>query len=197
MLRASILWISAALGAGCVTTCPVTGPGDLTGFAKPAPPAPYRLQAGDLLKVEVWQNEALSRTVRIRPDGMLSLPNLGDVAAAGVTVQQLQKQLVDALKVYLPDPLVTISVENWTPLEVYVLGAVRRPDAYPVASNPRLLAALARAGGVQPGAAGCAVVLRQEADRTLRRVIDLEALRRGDRPADDLKLRSGDVVTVH
>ena len=188
----------AVLGIGCATvTCPVQGPGDLEGFAAPPRVTAYRLQPGDLLKIDVWQNEALSRTVRVRPDGQLSLPNLGDVAAAGATIPELQSQLVDALKVYLPDPLVTISVERWTPIEVYVLGEVRRPNAYPVATTRKLLAALARAGGVNPGAAGCAVVLRQGPERQLRRVIDLDALRRGERPQDDLALQPGDVVTVH
>ena len=194
MRWAAILLLS--LATGCATTCPIAGPGDLRGFEVP-PPAPYRLQAGDVLKVEVWQNEALSRTIRIRPDGKISLPNLGDVVAAGATVPKLQSQLVDALKVYLPDPLVTISVEQWSPVEVYVLGAVRRPDAYPITNTRNLLAALARAGGVAPGAAGCAVVMRKGPDRVLRRVVDLDALRRGERPSDDLTLKSGDVVTVH
>ncbi|MEM7678375.1 MAG: polysaccharide biosynthesis/export family protein [Myxococcota bacterium] len=183
-------------GVGCATTCPVVGPGDVSEF-EVAPPVDYRLQSGDVLRVEVWQNKALSRTVRIRPDGKMSLPNLGDVVAAGATVAELSSSLVDALKVYLPDPLVTIAVEEWVPIEVYVLGEVRRPDAYPVSSTRRLLAAVARAGGVQPGAAGCAVVLRRTESKVLRRVVDLNALGRGEVPADDLPLRSGDVVTVH
>ncbi|MEL7367296.1 MAG: polysaccharide biosynthesis/export family protein [Myxococcota bacterium] len=183
-------------GIGCATTCPVTGPGDVSAF-NVAPPVEYRLQPGDVLRVEVWQNKALSRTVRIRPDGKMSLPNLGDVVAAGATVAELSRSLVDALKVYLPDPLVTIAVEEWVPIEVYVLGEVRRPDAYPVATTPRLLAAVARAGGVRPGAAGCAVVLRRANSKVLRRVVDLQALGRGEQSADDLPLRSGDVVTVH
>ncbi len=188
--------LMSPLATACATTCPVAEPGDLSGFDVPAP-TPYRLQAGDVLKIDVWQNEALSRTIRVRPDGKLSVPNLGDVQAAGATVPELQGQLVDALKVYLPDPLVTVSVEQWTPVEIYVLGAVRRPDAYPVTRTRSLLVALARAGGVAPDAAGCAVVLRQGTDRVLRRVVDLGALRRGDRPADDVVLKPGDVVTVH
>lgn len=202
-MRSSLLPLVAGVAglglvaAGCATACPVIGPGDLSGFDGFAPAA-YRLQPGDVLRIDVWQNEALSRVVRIRPDGQLSLPNLGEVAAAGATVPELSKQLVDALKVYLPDPLVTISVERWMPIEIYILGAVRRPDAYSVLTAQRLLPAVARAGGTTPGAARCAVVLRRAEGRTLRRVVDLDTLSRGQSgQTDDVLLRSGDIVTVY
>ncbi len=196
MGRLAVL-IIALLAVRCATaTCPVVGPGDLSGF-ETSPPGPYRIQAGDQLKIDVWQNESLSRAVRVRPDGQLSLPNLGEVPAAGFTVPELSKRLIDALKAYLPDPLVTISVEEWGPAEVFVLGKVQRPDAYPVARSQRVLNAIALAGGVRPGAAGCAVVMRQTDDRVLRRVVDLDALSRGEGSTNDVTLRAGDVITVH
>ena len=64
------------------------------------------------MKIEVWQNQDLSRLVTIRPDGKFSLPLIGDVQAEGLTPERLEAQLEQALADFIQNPDVTVSVQQ-------------------------------------------------------------------------------------
>src|SRR6266540_6736172 len=83
---------------------PVPGPA--------APSAEYLIGPEDLLYIGVWKNEALSRQVPVRPDGMISLPLLNDVRAAGLTPMQLRDELIRRLSEYMPTPEVSVIVQE-------------------------------------------------------------------------------------
>ena len=72
----------------------------------------YEIGAQDILKIEVWQNQDLSRLVTIRPDGKFSLPLIGDVQAEGLTPERLEAQLEQALADFIQNPDVTVSVQQ-------------------------------------------------------------------------------------
>jgi polysaccharide biosynthesis/export protein len=77
--------------------------------------APYRIGVGDALEVVVWKNADVSRRVWVRPDGRFTLPLIGEVAAEGVTTDELAKEIATKLKEYLTDPVVTVILETINP----------------------------------------------------------------------------------
>ena len=101
----------------------------------------------DVLDVVVWRNQDLSRTVVVRPDGMISIPLIGDVEAKGVTANQLAERLAARLKDFKESPSVTVSVKEINSYNVYVLGEVTKPGKYQLKSHTTVLQAIAMAGG--------------------------------------------------
>ncbi len=76
------------------------------------PVQPYRIGPEDTLHISVWKNEAMSRTVPVRPDGMVSLPLVNDVQAAGLTPMELRDLLTKKLAEYIPNPEVSVIVTD-------------------------------------------------------------------------------------
>lgn len=109
--------------------------------------ADYRLTAGDKLRVEVYREPQLSQSVEVRPDGKITLPLVGDIAAAGVTATQLSATLTDRFKEYVTTPVVTVIVAEAAPPTVYVMGEVRTPGSQVLRGQLTVLQALAVAGG--------------------------------------------------
>ncbi len=108
----------------------------------------YRLAAGDKLRIEVYKDAQLSQSLQVRPDGKITLPLVGDVAAAGRTSVELRDAIGDALKDYITNPVVTVIVVEATPQVVYVTGEVTKPGALPLLTGRMsVLQALAMAGG--------------------------------------------------
>jgi polysaccharide export outer membrane protein len=123
--------------------------------AKPAAPvaaraaasADYRLAAGDKLRIEVYKDAQLSQSLQVRPDGKITLPLVGDVAAAGRTSMELRDDISNSLKEYITNPVVTVIVVETTPQVVYVTGEVTKPGPVPISGQLSVLQALAMAGG--------------------------------------------------
>jgi protein involved in polysaccharide export with SLBB domain len=131
----------------------------------------YVLYPGDQVEVLVWRNAEVSRSATIRPDGLISLPLLQDVQAAGLTPRELAQNLTKAFSNRLLNPEVTVLPTQVRPATVYVLGDVKGPGAFPARNAVTAAQAIALAGGV----------LRTggEADATLIRLNDegyLEAI---------------------
>ena len=120
-----------------------------SGADRPPRRADYRLVAGDKLRIEVYKDAQLSQSLQIRPDGKITLPLVGDVAAAGRTPIELRDAIAGSLKEYITNPVVTVIVVEATPAAgVYVTGEVNKPGALTLTSGPMsVLQALAMAGG--------------------------------------------------
>lgn len=157
----------------------------------------YRLQPGDLVTVSVWKEQDLQREVLVRPDGALSFPLAGEVDVDGKTVEELRVSLVERLKRYVPDPVVTVAVKAIGGNRVYVIGKVLRPGEYPFSSPIDVMQALSLAGGATSFAqVNDIVILRREnsAQRALPfRYGDVE---RGKNLQQNFLLQSGDTVVV-
>jgi polysaccharide biosynthesis/export protein len=153
----------------------------------------------DLLDVTVFEAPELSRVVRVADDGMISLPLLGPIQAAGRTPRVLQLALQDTLRLtYMRDPRVTVEVKETAAQPIYVVGEVNQPGAFLPSGQDRLtvLRAVAVARGVRPTAAqGRAIVFRPRVagDPTQIRV-NLDDVVRGKAP--DLVLLPNDVLYV-
>ena len=107
----------------------------------------YRLVAGDKLRIEVYKDDKLSQSLQVRPDGKITLPLVGDIAAAGRTSSQLRDDIAASLKEYNTNPIVTVIVVETVPPLIYVMGEVNAAGPQPLKGEMTVLQALAAAGG--------------------------------------------------
>ena len=106
----------------------------------------YRLGSGDIVRVTVFGHEDLSGEFEVGASGGIPIPLVGEVAAAGLTVQELQGAITQALQPdYLKNPRVGVDVLNYRPF--YIIGEVKTPGSYPYVSGMRVVNAVALAGG--------------------------------------------------
>jgi polysaccharide export outer membrane protein len=112
-------------------------------------PDDYALQPGDKLRIEVYKDAQLSQSVQVRPDGKITLPLIGDIAAMGLTPIALRDRVATALKDYVNNPVVTVIVVEGTSPTAYVVGEVNRPGPVTLQPNMTVLQALAIAGGLK------------------------------------------------
>jgi polysaccharide export outer membrane protein len=168
------------------------------GTPDPAQPSEefYVIGPGDTLNVNVWKEPTLSGTVKVRPDGFITLPLINEVQVSGFSTSKLRKILEDKFKEYTTDPFVTIRVEGISSSEVFLVGQVGKPGAFPLSGNETLLQLLTRAGGLGVFADRSNIrVVRREADRVTEYTVDYDAILRGDL-RQDILLRPGDRIIV-
>ena len=133
--------------------------------AASAPPvraaAGYKVGTRDVLKVVVWSQQDLSGAFTVGATGTVSFPLVGDIPAAGRSVDEIEADLRAKLADgYLTNPQVSIEVAEFNSQRVYVVGEVRQPGAVPVTGAMSLVEALAKAGSLTDNAGGDLVVLR-------------------------------------
>ena len=183
---------------------PVSGVGQ---ESSQIPSTGHTLGPGDVLRVTVYDNPDVSQEVTIGPDGSFSYPLIGRVEAAGLPVQQLETLLAKRFSEgYLVSPQVGVTVTQHKSQQIYVMGAVRTPGAYPLQRQTTLLEMLSAAGGPTPEAGSEVIVTRGSdtsgpaktsaaaAGQPLMRV-QLEQLLAGGVP-QRLSLQDGDVIYV-
>ncbi len=106
----------------------------------------YRMGSGDKIRVITFGEEALTGEFSIGGSGMVSLPLIGEVKAAGLSVPEFQSQVEAKLKEgYLKEPRVSVEVLNYRPF--YILGEVEKPDTYPYTNGLTVVNVVATAGG--------------------------------------------------
>ena len=157
----------------------------------------YRIQPGDVLEISVWKEESLLREVLVRPDGGLSFPLVGNIQAAGKSVEALQAEVAEHLTKYIPDPVVTVSIRQLSGNKVYVIGKVARPGEFVANRYMDVVQALSVAGGMTPYAASNKVKVLRRENGVLKsipfRYGDIE---KGKDLDQNIILQSGDVVLV-
>lgn len=112
-----------------------------------ADPGNYLIGPEDVLSIVVWKNEALTRTIPVRPDGSISMPLLHDVKAAGLTPTQLRDSISKKLSEFIPSPEVSVIVTDVRSFKVSVMGEVSKPGRYELKSQTSVLDIVAAAGG--------------------------------------------------
>jgi len=130
----------------------------------------FRIGPEDTLQISVWKNEAMSRTVPVRPDGMVSLPLVNDVEAAGLTPMELRDLLTKKLGEYIPNPEVSVTLTEVRSFKVSVIGEVARPARYELRAATTVLDALAMAGGFTQFASRQRIVVLRGDGKSMRRV---------------------------
>src|SRR5271155_4828013 len=112
-------------------------------------PADYQIGPGDTLRVYVFQNEDLSATIPVRPDGKISTPLVEDMVAVGKTPSQLARDIEKSLAVYIKSPkvsvVVTVALSIYS--QVKIIGQVKTPESLPYREGMTVLDAVLAAGG--------------------------------------------------
>ncbi len=153
----------------------------------------------DVLGVLVWREPDLSGDVTVRPDGMITLPLLRDLKAAGLTAPELadliQKELAE--REFVADASVTVVVRQMNSRKAYITGEVAKPGAYPLTSTMTVMQLIAVAGGLNEFADGSKIsIMRLEAGRTRALRFDYKNVANGTKVAQNIVLKPGDTVVV-
>jgi len=166
-------------------------------------PAGFLLGPEDELEITVWKNLELSRITAIRPDGLISMPLIGDIQAAGLTADVLAQRITERLKQYFATtPSVSVSVKTINSYSVFVLGEVTKPGKYQLKSYITVLQAISTAGGFTDYAKRNKlqiVRVTENSDRTRREVripLRYDDLVTGRGEPGNIVLHPGDTVLV-
>jgi polysaccharide export outer membrane protein len=168
-------------------------------WAQSAPANEYRLGAGDVVRISVYQSPDLTLEARIGEAGTVSYPLLGSVQIGGLTVALAEKTIADGLLKgnFLKQPQVSIQVVQVRGNQVSVLGQVNRPGRFPIeVADLRLSDLLATAGGIAPTGADTLTLVGRRNGQAFRKEVDLPGLFRGERRDDDVLIQNGDVLYV-
>ena len=162
----------------------------------------YLIGPGDSLEISVWNEPELSRTVTVRPDGRLTVPLVEDLAASGLTPQELARAIEERLGAYLNNPQVTITITVTGPIgmpdqRVRVLGEVVRPASLLYRAGMTLLDAITEIGGLDPFADGnAAKIIRRTAQGQEEIALRLDDLVRDGDGSANLALAPGDIIVI-
>jgi polysaccharide export outer membrane protein len=182
ILRTSLIRKCVAITAyGLVVTimisCAQTGP-QITHLPVDMPSSSeddYLIGSEDTIEVLVWKNADLSRVVSVRPDGKVSLPLIGDVQAAGMTVMHLNTEITEKLKKYYKEPpQVSVILQQVNSYSIYVLGEVKSPGKYLVKSGTTFLQAITLAGGFTEFASKNKVMVRRRSNDNSEKIISIK-----------------------
>ncbi|KRG68947.1 XrtA/PEP-CTERM system exopolysaccharide export protein [Pseudoxanthomonas dokdonensis] len=195
-------WLAFGLAlalAGCASTA--TDSGATPPAVAPTLTSDYHIGVDDIVQVSVWRNPELGITVPVRPDGMISVPLIGDVAAGGHTPEEVAKDIQEKLATYVRDPQVAVILTDLRSHEylsrVRVTGAVRQPVSIPYRPGMTVLDAVLAAGGITEFAApDRSNLYRKSQDQTQSYEVRLDRiLNKGDLDTN-FTVAPGDVITV-
>ena len=179
------------------------GPNQHSGTTYPPGPPPKEivLGVGDVLEINVWEQKDLASETTIRPDGTITMPLVGDLAAKGKTPSQLKDDVKKALDKYLKLPAgneVTVKVKTFNSYKFTVNGEVSRPGVYMNPDYVRVADAIALAGGPTRFAKRSDIkVLRTDAKgNQLEYPIDFDLVASGKRPDMNFWILANDVIYV-
>ena len=159
-------------------------------------PAVYRLGPMDVVAVDVFREQDLTRDVRVEENGEISLPLVGRVVASGKTTAELERDIAARLQAaMLENPSVSVRVKEYLSQRVTVEGAVSQPGVYPLTSRTSLLQMIATAHGLDEMAnPGACVVFRVVDGQRYAAAFDIRQIRAGRMV--DPELLGGDTVVV-
>jgi polysaccharide export outer membrane protein len=189
MNRIGPVSIAALLFAFAFTACGGTGG---------PPPGPqmmaYRVGPPDQLRITILPEPLIEREATVRPDGMISVDLLGDVAAAGRTTEEIAEDIQNRITRFKRDARVTVALYAALSSEITVLGEVGRPSTFPLSRQTRVVEALGTVGGTGVYAATSRLRLIRTAEgKTQVYTINLSAIQKGDLRTNYL-LQGGDLI---
>ena len=177
----------------------------------PAPAPQYALGPGDQVAIHVVDMDEISdKPYRIDPSGFIDLPLVGRVEVSGLTTEQLKATLATKLARYISAPKISVNlVENQT-RTVSVLGSVNSPGMRSLQGPRHLVDVLSEAGGTRPDAGAHLVITRElrwgalpltgahadSSNRFTTASLPLREVLAGSRPADNILVEPGDVISV-
>lgn len=155
----------------------------------------YRIGVEDSLFVSVWKEPDLSSQVVVRPDGIVTLPLVGDLYVVGLTTEQLQNLLMEKLKPFVNEPQVNVIVKEIKSRKVFLAGQAGHPSSYPINGRLTVMQLIVQSGGLGPFAKSESIyVLRVQDGKETRIPFKYKKVLAGKMP--DVDLQPGDMVVV-
>jgi len=157
----------------------------------------YIIGKGDVLEISVWNEPEVSRRVKVRIDGRISMPLVDEIHAAGMTPMELKEVITGRLSEYIEVPVVTIMIHEKATKSYYVLGEVSRPGEFTLTDDITVLQALAMAGGFTEWADKRNLLLLRKSEHGEQRIkINYRDIVSGKDPEKNLSIVSGDTLVV-
>lgn len=157
----------------------------------------YKIGPQDVVRIDVWKEPDITRTIPVRPDGKISLPLLNDVQASGLTAMQLAGNIRSSLTKYITNPQVTVTVTEINSRRVFVTGEIAHAGALGILPNMTVLQALSSAGGFTQFARLTKIyILRAENGKQVKLPFNYKEVIKGDHPEQNILLQPGDVIVV-
>ncbi len=160
----------------------------------------YQISPSDILKISVYQEKDLDRTVRVSQSGDISYPLIGKIKIAGLTVSEAEKKIADLFrKDYLINPHVNIFIEEYHARKIFILGAVNKPGSYdlPLQKSFTILEAISLAGGfTKLAAVDKTKIVRIENGVEKNVVVKItDITKKGDK-SKDVILKPDDIIVI-
>lgn len=164
-----------------------------------SPTAEYRLGAGDVVRITVYQNPDLTLETRVSETGVVSYPLIGQVRLGGQSISAAERAIADGLRNgnFVKQPQVTIAVLQVRGNQANVLGQVNRPGRYPLeVAEMRLTDLLAMAGGTAVSGGDVIIVTGSRNGRPFRAEVDVPTIFSANSTTEDILIQNGDVIWV-
>ncbi|MBW1676645.1 MAG: polysaccharide biosynthesis/export family protein [Deltaproteobacteria bacterium] len=157
----------------------------------------YLIGSGDVLAIDVWREEALSKQVSVRLDGKISLPLIDDIQTVGLTCGKLENLIEEKYTDFVEVPEVSVTLLQSGSGKIYMLGKIQSPGEHPLTKKMTVLQAISRAGGLGPWADTSDIRLIRKIGGVERHFrIDYEAIISGEDMSHNILLEPGDTIFV-
>ncbi len=196
MKRVLMIPVAAILLVAAATAQSKTGGAATEKPKAAADAATYVIGPTDVLSITVWKEPSLSSTLPVRPDGMISMPLLNDVQAAGFTPMKLADSIASKLKKFIQDPQVSIVMTEVNSQRVYLLGEVAKPGPVPLISGLTVLQVISSVGGLSQFANSKKIYVLRNEDGVQRKIaFNYKQALKGE-INQNISLQAGDTIVV-
>ncbi len=157
---------------------------------------PYRVGAPDSLLIEILPEPSITAKVVVRPDGMITVPLIGDVAAGGRTIPEIAADIEERIARFKRDPHVTVALAGALSTDIVILGEVGRQSSFPLVKETRIVEAIGLVGGTSQFGWDSRIRLIRTTGGVVKIMrVDLSAMRNGDF-STNLMIEPGDFIYV-
>ena len=203
-MRPPAIVLAAALSAWAAPALAQSKPGAPTPAAQAAAqgittPDDYVIGAGDVLIVTFWRDKDMTGEAVVRPGGMITLPLLNDITAAGLKPAQLSERLKElAVKAKLyDDPSITVGVKIINSRKVFITGGVGKAGPYDLMGPMSVLQLISLAGGLREFVDGKNILInRTEGGKQVNIRFNFKEFSSGKNLQQNISLKPGDTVVV-
>ncbi len=195
--RGRILYCTAAVISGLAAAAAL---GCASPTLAPSPvvetPSSYRVGAPDSLTITILPEPTIEAGVRVRPDGLITVPLIGEVPAGGRTIPEIAAEIEERIARFKRDPHVTVALTEAASTDIVILGEVGRQASFPLVKETRIVEAIGMVGGTTAFSSDSRIrVIRTVNGVTRVMRVNLQAIRKGDL-STNLMLEPGDFVYV-
>jgi len=147
-----------------------------------------------MLVITILPEPAIQAEVQVRPDGMITIPLIGEVSAGGRTIPEIAAEIEERIARYKRDPHVDVALTAAASTDIVILGEVHRPASFPLVKETRIIEAIGLVGGTTAFSSDRHVRVIRSIDGTTKILrVDLHAIRNGDL-STNLMLQPGDII---